>query len=508
VIRSILVVGGGSSGYLAALTLKARLPNMPVTMLCSSELGIIQVGEGTTPSFGFHLHNYCRLDIKTFYRLAQPQWKLGIHFQWGPRPYFNYVFGLELDQSMPNLPRGPGYYLDNTDPFEATGIYSGLMMKNKMWLRHPSGGPIINPEVFSYHLENDKLVAYFEKMAAERGIPVIDDIAVDVMQDERGVTGVRLKSGKVLTADLFIDSTGFRALLLGKALQEPYYSYQDSLFCDRACVGGWSREEEPIKPYTTAETMTAGWCWQIEHEPRINRGYVYSSSFISDAEAEAEFRAKNPKITSTRIVPFRTGRYQRFWVKNVIGIGNSSAFVEPLEATSLSSICIQCQAAAEVLGDTELEPTPTAIDVFNRQLTLGFDYIRDFLAVHYRFNKRIDSPFWRECLARAELHGANPAVEFYRENGPSVVFPGIVRGPGLIEFGMEGYLAMLVGQCVPYSSPHKPSAQDRRTWAKLQDGFRRATDAAFSVREALGMIRQPAWNWPENLYAQSRSARQ
>ncbi len=116
----------------------------------------------------------------------------------------------------------------------------------------------------------------------------------------RGVGAVTLETGARLEADFFIDASGFRSELLGRALHEPFESYGDSLFCDRAIAGGWDRTNEPLLPYTTAETMDAGWSWQIEHERHVNRGYVYSSAFISDDAAEAEFRARNPKVKSKR----------------------------------------------------------------------------------------------------------------------------------------------------------------------------------------------------------------
>src|SRR6185436_16833377 len=134
-----------------------------------------------------------------------------------------------------------------------------------------------------------------------------------------------------------------------------------TLFCDRAVVGGWNRSEsvDPIiKPYTTCETMDSGWCWQIEHVNRINRGYVYASSFISDEEAEREFRARNPKVGPTRLVKFVSGRRERGWVKNVVGIANSYGFVEPLESTSLGVICDQCQNLAGSLMDSDRQPGP------------------------------------------------------------------------------------------------------------------------------------------------------
>ena len=134
-IRSVLIFGGGSAGFLAALTLKRRLPELPVTILRSKDIGIIGVGEGTTTTVGYHLHHYCNLDVATFYRLVEPQWKIGIRFEWGPRPYFNYVFGYELDTIYPPLPRGTGYYLDGEEAFVTAGLQSRLMHENQIWLR-------------------------------------------------------------------------------------------------------------------------------------------------------------------------------------------------------------------------------------------------------------------------------------------------------------------------------------------------------------------------------------
>jgi tryptophan halogenase len=499
-IRSILIVGGGSAGYLAALTLKDRFPNLPITVLCSSELGIIQVGEGTTTTFGYHLHNFCHLDLKEFYRLAQPQWKIGIRFEWGPRPFFNYVFGTELDSRYTGLPRETGYYLDNTESFVATGVQSQLMNENKIWLRQPDGRPRIVADEFTYHLENEKLVGYFEAKAKERGIPIIDDIALEAQQDEHGVTVIRLKSGKRISADLYVDCSGFQSLLLGKTLQEPYCSYKDSLFCDRACVGGWDREDEPIKPYTTSTTMEAGWCWQIEHEQRINRGYVYSSDFISDADAEAEFRAKNPKIKSTRVVPFRSGRFERLWVKNVVGVGNASAFVEPLEATSLATICLQCQGIVDILSVTDLQPPPSAVALFNDLQIRTYDAIRDFLALHYRLNKRIDNEFWRACVNKTELHSAWRAVEYFAENGPSTLWRKILfEETDPREFGMEG--------CAPYKSAYRPSDSDRKIWATVRSRILKQTETAYPVPDAMALVRSDGWVWPDNIYDKPRSLR-
>lgn len=321
-VKRVLVVGGGSAGFLAAITLKTRLPELDVAVIRSKEIGIIGVGEGSTVVLPSHLHGYLGIDQGAFYRRADPLWKLGIRFLWGRRPYFDYAFGHQLDTQYQLLPKGTGFYCDE-GPFDYVGIPSGLMTHNAIFVRQATGQPLIEPH-FAYHIENENFVAFLETHALDIGVRIVDDTIVEVRQDDHGVAGLKLAAGTVAQADLYVDSSGFVSLLLSKTLGEPFRSFKSSLFCDRAVVGGWPRAEEPIQPYTTAETMNAGWCWQIEHEKRINRGYVYSSSFLTDAEAETEFRAKNPKVGPTRVVKFISGRYERSWVKNVVAIGNWS----------------------------------------------------------------------------------------------------------------------------------------------------------------------------------------
>ena len=354
-------------------------------------------------------------------------------------------------------------------------------------------------EFVAYHVENHKLVSFLESYAAELKVLIRDDTVVEALQDDSGITALRLASGTTITADLFIDCSGFAAILLGRALEEPFVSFKPTLFCDRAVIGPWKRTDEPIKPYTAAETMNAGWCWQIEHEEAIARGYVYSSDFISDAEAETEFRTKNPKVTKTRIVRFKSGRYERGWVKNVVAIGNSSGFVEPMEATALAAICLQCTAVAETLHDSDRCPLPSMVRQYNKKSGWSWDRIRQFLAIHYKFNTRLDTPFWRECREHVDLAGAEDIVEYFQENGPSTLWRGILLKPE-DQFNMEGYLSLLIGQQVPYRRTYKPDAEALRTWQGIKQSVRNKVAQAFSVREALLMVRSPHWNWPKDLY--------
>ena len=496
---NLLVLGGGTAGFLAALSLQRRLPEAKVRVLQSSKLGVIGVGEGSLRQLPAFLHKYLGIDPARFFSEVKPTWKLGIRFKWG-RGDFNYSFSPQLDvmHPHPDLERPLGFYC--FDEMEDHCVSSVMMRNDQVFLRDRKGGLEIGDDV-GYHLDNRRLASFLERYALEQGIELIDDLVTDVTLNDQGVETLHLESGNTVSADLFVDCSGFAALLLGKKLDEPFVSYRGSLFCDRAIIGGWERTDEPIHPYTTSQTMQAGWCWQIEHEERINRGYVYSSDFISDDDAEAEYRALNPKVEQTNIVRFRSGRYERAWVKNVVAIGNSAGFVEPLEATAIAAICTASRALAETLAECGAQPvTDTMRRGFNHHNERNWDTIADFLAVHYRFNGLIDSPFWAACRADVDLRGAQPIVDYYRENGPSQLWRLTLEDP-MCRFKLDGYYTLLVGQQVPHAKLDAPTTRERAAYEKLREATRRYVSRGVTVPEALALIRGPQWQWQPEHYA-------
>lgn len=494
------MLGGGTAGFLAALTLRRRLPALEVRVLQSSKLGIIGVGEGSLRQLPGFLHGYLGIDPGQFFAEVAPTFKLGIRFLWGGRGDFDYSFAPQLDVTHPHpdLPRPIGFYC--FDRLEDHCVASVLMRRDCVYLQDEQGQPVIGDD-FGYHLDNQRFAAFLEKLALARGIEILDDQVLEVRAGEHGVEALVLESGRTATADLFVDCSGFRSLLLGGRLQEPFVSYRDSLFCDRAIIGGWQRTGEPIHPYTTSETMNAGWCWQIEHEDRINRGYVYSGEFLSDEAAEAELRARNPRIGETRQVRFRSGRHENAWVANVVAIGNAAGFVEPLEATAIAVICTSAKALAESLAEAEGRVTDTIRAEFNRHNARSWDSIADFLAVHYKFNTMHDTEFWRACREGVDLRGAERIVEFYRENGPSQLWRLTLEDP-ICRFRLDGYYTLLVGQRVPHARMEAPTARERAAFDKLRMATRRYCARALGVAEALAIIRSPAWQWrPEHFAA-------
>ena len=493
VVKKIIVLGGGSAGFMAAGAIKLYLRDVEVLVIRSKDIGVIGVGEGSTVALTDFLHQFIRVKPQTFFDVARPTWKLGLKFIWGPRPQFFYGFAGQADARLPNAPllKNVGYYIG--DDIENWDAYCALMARDKVFVRTPTGQPNVHLDL-SYHFENEKFVTFLEGYAQAVGCQIRDDRVKHVNRDDNGVTGLVLESGMTESADLYVDASGFFSLLLGKTLGEPFASYDKSLFCDRAVIGGWDRTDEPIHPYTTCETMNSGWCWQIEHEHRINRGYVYSTAFISDAEADNEFRSKNSKVNSTRVVKFSSGRYDRGWVGNVVAVGNSSGFVEPLEATALGVIAIQARLIVGTLMDADRQIRPTHLREFNQHHARLWDNIRGFIAMHYKFNTRLDTPFWRECREKTDLADAAGVVEYFIENGPSNFW-----GPTLLDpfepFKVGGYATLLLGMNVAHGAPYAPLPQEMEYWNRWRARNRQIAEGAMTVKEALEAVHSPGWQW-------------
>ncbi|MES2657954.1 MAG: tryptophan 7-halogenase [Verrucomicrobiota bacterium] len=490
-IQDIIVVGSGTAGLIVAASLKRKLPRLNVRIVRSPEIGVIGVGEATTPNVGTHLFDYLGMSRKFFYEKARPTWKTGIRFLWGPRGRFDYGFSPALDSQVTALPRPNGYYC--VDEFSCVDVPTALMRADKAFPRQANGCPDIQPW-HAFHLENIDLVATLEEFALSIGVEIINGKIIDAERGPQGIAAVLLEDRRRMTADFFIDSSGFASILLGKALEEPFISYGSSLFCDKAVVGGWEREDEPILPYTTAETMNSGWSWQIEHERHINRGYVYSSQAISDDEANAEFMGKNPKVRKTRVVNFRSGRFRRSWVDNVIAVGNSSGFVEPLESTALMIVCQEAQTIADFMKNTLCAPTPSIRDMYNNYLGETWDEIRDFLALHYRFNSKLDTPFWKACQAEVDIAGAAPLLEFYQQNGPLGFARHLLHGHAA-NFGIDGFLTILVGNQVPYDCPHIATEAELGVWKMHREANMAVARNGMTVKEALAYVHHPNWQW-------------
>lgn len=491
-IQKVVVLGSGSAGLLAALSFKRRLPQLEVEIVHDPATGVIGVGEGTTPIFVYHLFDFLGIKRKRFFEIARPTWKLGVRFLWGPRGTFHYTFDEQLDAQFTGLKMPNGFFCD--DNFEDVSLPAALMRAGKVFTRQADRTPDIR-NWHAYHIENANLVELLESEALASGVRTTEGRFAGVERGEGGLRAILLEDGRRVEGDFFIDASGFSGGLIERELGEPLESFGKTLFCDRAVVGGWERDAEPLLPYTTAETMESGWCWQIEHEHVINRGYVYCSEMTSDDDAVAEFRRKNPKVPeSPRVLSFRSGYRRRHWMDNVVAIGNAAGFVEPLEASALMLVCNQCIQLLGFIQRSMLEPTPSVRKLYNRTRNEEAEVIRDFLGLHYKLNTAVDSPFWRRCREETDLYGIGELLEFYEENGPSGFARRLIP-QATNDYGIEGFLVMLVGNKAPYRKHYQPSAKEMRVWNDQRALFAREARKGIDMNEALSFVRHPGWTW-------------
>ena len=497
-IRTVAVLGGGSAGLLTALALQRRLPALAIRILRSQRLGVIGVGEATTPWLPTFLHEQLGLDYARFYRDVRPVWKLGNRLEWGPpeQTHFNYPFGTRfLESRLAGMRKENSYFCFHKH--ESPPSEFGLAMEHGLSpvFRAPRGGWGL-ASGYGYHIENRSFIQHLESIATERGIGVGDVEIVDVIRAADGdVAALVAKDGQSIQTDFFIDCSGFAARLIGESLGVPCLSYSDSLFCDTAVVGT-AKRAEPIQPYTTATTMNHGWCWRIEFEGHISRGYVFSSKFCSIDAAAADMKAMYPGLMEPfDIVRFPTGRRERFWVRNVAAIGNAAGFVEPLESTGLQMVGETARTLANCLADSDCRPTEAMRQLANAQIARWWDDIRGFLAVHFKFNTRLDTPFWRACRADVELASAAPICDFYREVGPSGLAYSLAPRESI--FGYGGYLALLIGQRAPSRYASDLTTEEVAKWRAAVEIIRARAALALPIRDALQLVHSSQWRWPE-----------
>ncbi|WP_321327384.1 tryptophan 7-halogenase [uncultured Parasphingorhabdus sp.] len=494
-VDSVLVVGAGTAGLVSALMIRQMNPDLPITVLYSARIGHIMIGEGTFATTPALLHDSMGLDRRAFYAAVKPTPKFGARFLWGKNGNFDYTFEAPLSTGGNEFHKLPlGYSFPPDSPFTGYCISSAFMEAGKIPDAALQSMASVGRPPAAYHMENQLFVDFLSETCSQRNISLVDAEVSNIETDESGVKHVLTKDGRAFAADLFVDCSGFSGALIHGALGEPYLSMRDSLFCDKAVVGGWTRTDEPLRPYTTAETMNAGWCWQIEHRDIVNRGYVYCSAFIDDETAEAEFRSKNPKVVETRTVPFETRRIRRSWVGNTVAIGNANGFVEPLEATNIQLICNYALRLAIALSVSR-RIVPSQVEAFNIYTERSWHSVRDFLAGHYKFNTLLDTPFWQHARDATPLHTAEAAVDYYREAGPDPTGMRMMLAEHCL-FGVDGWLAILLGCGVPYARNRALPAEEaarmafvRKVNANLAE---RGSDPAVTQIEAWApQARQP-----------------
>jgi tryptophan halogenase len=414
--RSILIVGGGTAGWLTAAYLAKFLQlsddgRLEITLLESPEIGIIGVGEGAVPTIRTTLQ-FLGVDESRFIRRTGATFKQGIRFDdWvhtpkdGKRSHFLHPFEAPFYTEGASL---VSYWLLQDEktrpPFAEAMTIQNRVAEAQRAPKRPHEGEFSGPLNYAYHFDAHGLSQVLADRARELGVRHLRGLMTGVELDATGaIDHVITQEHGDLTADLYIDCSGFRAELIGKALGVPFKSVKDTLFTDRAlaCKIPYDRPDGPIESYTIAAAHEAGWTWDIGLNGARGIGCVYSSAHISDARAAEILDAyTGGRSADARIIPFDAGYREKQWVKNCVAVGLAGGFLEPLESTGVVLI----EAAVGMIA--ELFPHNGPVDAparrFNELITARFDNIVNFLKLHYCLSQR-DEPFWRDNADPASI---------------------------------------------------------------------------------------------------------
>lgn len=420
-IQRIAIVGGGTAGWLAASVLARALPAGPsITVIESPEVGTVGVGEATIPPFT-ELLRFLDIDEADFVRRTAATYKLGIryrdwrrigHLYWHPfgtfgttidrRPFYHHW---QKAKAAGRMPRVIDY-----------SLCAALGTERKFRFPGPAARGSAAGLRYALHFDAGLVAGYLREHAQKRGITRLERTVVTATQRADGALDeLVFADGGRLAADLYIDCSGFRGVLIEQVLEAGYIDWGDLLPCDRALAVP-TRVSGPRPPYTQATARHAGWHWRIPLQHRIGNGYVYSSRHSSDAAALEDLLAQiGDPLAEPRLLKFTAGRRRRFWHRNCVALGLASGFLEPLESTSIQLVVSGLYNLLDHFPDRRFDEAN--IDSYNAELTEEMERIRDFLVLHYCLSQRDDAPFWQERRAAPLPDSLRQRIDLYRGAG-------------------------------------------------------------------------------------------
>ncbi len=425
-LRNLVIVGGGTAGWMAAAALARVLgPDYRITLIESEQIGIVGVGEATVPHIKA-FNNLLGINEAEFVRHTQGSFKLGIEFADWQRPGTSYVhgFGTEIGHPLGLLPFQQYWFKQalagKARPLGAYTLNTVAAKRDRFMTSAtdvPPNSPLANI-AYAYHFDAALYAGFLRRYAEQRGVTRREGIVEEVqLHPESGdVRAVRLASGETIAGDLFIDCSGFRGLLIEQALHTGYHDFSHWLPCDRALAVPCAKVGPPT-PYTRATARAAGWQWRIPLQHRTGNGYVYCSTHISDDEAAATLLANldGPALADPRPLRFVTGRRKQVWNRNVIALGLASGFMEPLESTSIHLVQSGISKLLELFPREGI--SPVLVRRYNERIAFEFDRIRDFLLLHYHATERDDSTFWRHCRTMPITPELQETLALFRDSG-------------------------------------------------------------------------------------------
>ena len=431
-IEHVVIVGGGTAGWMTAASLIQRLAprRCQVTLIESSEIGTIGVGEATVPAIRAYFQSL-GLDVADLMAKTNATFKLGIEFKdWrhdGHRFFHPFArYGIQAGPVDFHQLHRKLAEAGEDHPLDAYCLGTEMAYAGRFAPADPEPRADFQVYDWAVHFDASLFARYLRGLAEASGVQRIDARITEVRQNpESGfVTGVVLDNGAEVAGDLFVDCSGFRSLLLQKTLGVGFRDWSHWLPCDRAvALPCQHKDANDLAPVTRSTAQKAGWTWRIPLQHRIGNGYVYSSAHISDDEAEATLRGQldGEALAGPNLVRFKAGHTERFWEKNVVAIGLSSGFLEPLESTSITLIQAGISKLLNLFPDMAFDPATAA--EYNRLAVIEFERIRDFIILHYWANGR-DGELWRQCRETPLPDTLLAKIEAYKARGAFVRYDG------------------------------------------------------------------------------------
>ena len=416
-VRRVVIAGGGTAGWVAAAALVKQLgPLLDIVLVESDEIGTVGVGESTIPT-SRSFHTLLGINEPIFMRETQATFKLGIAFEnWGGEgDRYIHSFG-QIGRKTTWMADFHHFWLGARERGFGGDLadYCFELQAGEAEKFFSGEGTEIN---YAYHLDATAYARFLRRLAEPAGVRRIEGKIARVEQDgDSGfIRALVLESGERVEGDLFIDCTGFRALLIEQTLETGFEDWTHWLATDSA-YAVQTRSTGSAVPYTRAIAHEAGWRWRIPLQHRVGNGLVYSSQFMSDEEARAKLLREidGEPLTEPRLIRYRTGRRRRAWNRNCIALGLSSGFIEPLESTSIHLFKI---AATRLIQLFPFGGVNEAVaERFNQLSARELEGIRDFIILHYHLTERDDSPFWRRCRTMEIPDTLAERIALFRED--------------------------------------------------------------------------------------------
>jgi len=404
-VKSICIVGGGSSGWMMATALSKYLEEVSITIIESPNIKTIGVGESTIPYTTRFINDYLGFKEEEWMPFCNATYKCAIRFNnfRKDRETIYHPFWEGEESSVEGYTWAVKNQLNHSDikDYYSSHYITYHMAEHAKFSKE--GG--IN---YAHHIDADKFGEFCKnKLLTNSRVSYIQDTIVDILSEEGSISKLITKEGSIIDSDIYIDCTGFSALLIGKTCREPFESIKDTLLNDRAvvCRVPYTKDskEEELEPYTDCTALSSGWAWNTPLWNRIGAGYVYSSKFLGEQEANKEFQEYlenkfgKDRITSLdfRTIKFEAGHYKNAWAKNCVSLVLASGFIEPLESTGLALAAFQIKAFIKLLKDSNCNTTALSRSIYNNKCKKAFEEIHEFVFLHYCATDRQDSPYWK-----------------------------------------------------------------------------------------------------------------